>query len=65
MPQTPVLDLPIRRMISVVPHPLSRKQHDPGSPRMLLRHIAVRNEGLKAPALSRRDGEFNRQILTM
>src|SRR5665811_2176718 len=57
--QTQVFDLALRRMISLVPSPLGRQQHDLGSPDVLLRSVAVPDEGLKAPALDRRDGDGN------
>ena len=37
----------------------SGQQHDLGSPDVLLRSVAVPDEGLKALALDRRDGDGN------
>ena len=39
--QTQVFDLPVRRMISIVPTPLGAEQDDLGAPDVLLRRVAV------------------------
>lgn len=42
--QTQVLDLPVRRLISVAPTPVRTHQHDLGSPNVVLRPIAISHE---------------------
>ena len=57
--QTQVLDLPVWRMISLVPSALGRKQHDLGSPDVLLRRVAVLDQSLKPIHVGRSDGKGN------
>ena len=48
---TQVLALPVRRMISAVPRPSARQQHDPCPPDMLLRAVPVCNDRFQTNAI--------------
>ena len=57
--QTQVFDLPVAAMIAFVPSPSARQKHDPSSPDVLLRRIAVGNDRIKTLTVAVRKGKGN------
>ena len=55
--QTQVFDLPVCRMISLVPTPRSRQKDDLGSPHMLLGTVAICGHSLQMATDGRRNGK--------
>src|SRR5580692_5925345 len=54
--QTQVLDLAVRRIILFVPTPSGNQQHDFSPPDVLLRRVAVLNDGLEPTNIGGRNG---------
>ena len=57
--QTQVFDLPVRRMISLVPTPSARQQNDLGAPDMLLRGVAIPSERCQTAAVTGGESDGN------
>ena len=55
--QTQVFDVPVCRMISLVPTPVGGQKDDLGSPDMLLGTVAICGHGLQTATNGRSNGE--------
>ncbi len=52
-----LLDGPANDLVGA--EPLDREQNDPGAPHVLLRRVAIPDQGTKATAVSRQEGNRN------